>query len=198
MPKRLQPALRYEDLAKAARRVIVRDGLGKATVGRVALEAGCSPGLITYHAKTIDELLIAAARYTAVTAIAKVDRLLEKYTGIEAIRRVAMESIPLDKTRADYRLLWISFWDLARSSKSVAKVLNEYLDRQVRMYKALFLTAKKLGEIPADVDVTEEVKSFIVLLDGIGIHGTLGRPRLPARLQMAMVDEWIKNHLRPL
>ena len=42
--------------------MLARDGYAKATFARIAEEAGISPGLITYHFGTRDELLDAIGR----------------------------------------------------------------------------------------------------------------------------------------
>ena len=65
MPKKNDRALRREDLAKAAFRVIARDGITGATARKVAEEAGCLPGLLTHYVRTMDELLLIAAEHTA-------------------------------------------------------------------------------------------------------------------------------------
>ena len=53
---------RREQIVAAAITVLARDGYAKATFARIAEEAGISPGLITYHFGTRDELFDAIGR----------------------------------------------------------------------------------------------------------------------------------------
>ena len=53
---------RREQIVASAIAVLARDGYAKATFARIAEEAGISPGLITYHFGTRDELLDAIGR----------------------------------------------------------------------------------------------------------------------------------------
>lgn len=197
MPRRQNRELRREDLAKAALRVIARKGLAAATVREVAREAGCSPGLITHYAKTMDELLLAAAAYSTVEAKERILPVVEKLEGLEGIRRMALESLPLNADRIDAWKLWISFWDMSRPHARIRKVLDEHIVGQRRWYKNLILSARNLKEIAADVNPTEAADNLIIFLHGIGVVGALQPSFMPPRKQKLFLEDWIEKTLRP-
>ncbi|MFC4584920.1 TetR/AcrR family transcriptional regulator [Sphaerisporangium corydalis] len=74
MPKRVDHDARREEIARAALRLCVREGLASVTIGRVAAEAAISKSLVQYYFPTKEALLRLAATTqrrdieTAVTA----------------------------------------------------------------------------------------------------------------------------------
>ena len=64
-----------EPLLEATLAVLAREGVGAVTVRRVATEAGASPGTVTHHFGSVDDLLIAALRHGSAHVIADLERL---------------------------------------------------------------------------------------------------------------------------
>ncbi|MGW0481981.1 TetR/AcrR family transcriptional regulator [Nonomuraea sp. NPDC003214] len=61
MPKQVDHDARREEIARAALRLCVREGLASVTVGRVAAEAGISKGLVQHYFATKEALVRLAA-----------------------------------------------------------------------------------------------------------------------------------------
>ncbi|MFC6086996.1 TetR/AcrR family transcriptional regulator [Sphaerisporangium aureirubrum] len=61
MPKRVDHDSRREEIARAALRLCVREGLASVTIGRVAAEAAISKGLVQHYFPTKEALLRLAA-----------------------------------------------------------------------------------------------------------------------------------------
>ena len=194
MRTRQSRELRREDLAKAALRVIVRQGLGKATVREVAREAGCSPGLITHYARTMDDLLLAAAEYTVTDAITRVMTVAEDRKGLDALRRVLLETLPLSSERVDVWKMWISFWDMTRPSERLRAVLDGHVVGQRRWFKRMIMAAQELQEISPKVDANFAADSLMVLAHGIGVVAALNSASMSAKKQRALLDDWIEGH----
>lgn len=64
-----------EPLLEATLAVVSREGAGAVTVRRVAAEAAASPGTVTHHFGSVDELLVAALRHGSAHVIAELERL---------------------------------------------------------------------------------------------------------------------------
>ena len=47
-------------IARAARAILAKDGYGALTMRRVASACGISPGNLTYHFPSVDDLMVAA------------------------------------------------------------------------------------------------------------------------------------------
>lgn len=64
-----------EAVLDAALTVLAREGACAVTVRRVASEAGASPGTITHHFGSVDDLLVAALQHGSAQVIADLERL---------------------------------------------------------------------------------------------------------------------------
>jgi AcrR family transcriptional regulator len=64
-----------DTILEAALEVIARDGVGAVTVRSIAARADVSPGTITHHFPSIDELLVAALNHGSSRVINSLERL---------------------------------------------------------------------------------------------------------------------------
>jgi AcrR family transcriptional regulator len=62
-------------ILEATLEVVARDGVAAATVRSIATHAGVSPGTITHHFASIDDLLIAALDHGSARVITSLERL---------------------------------------------------------------------------------------------------------------------------
>jgi AcrR family transcriptional regulator len=99
MPKLIDHDERREQLAQATWRVILRDGVGAASVRTVAAEAGRSAGSLRHVFATQSELLVFALQLVVERATARVAALLPLPAGVAAVEAVAAELLPLDRER---------------------------------------------------------------------------------------------------
>ena len=154
----------------AARRVIVRDGLGAVTVRTIAAEAGLSSGLVNYYFPDIDEL------YQTVYGDA-VDRFAtHRRRTVEAIadpreRLVAMvrSGLPVD---ADDELciLLYEFSPLVRRNPVVQVLRRSLYERQVAIYESIFDIGRGLGVFALSEPSTAVAHNMVSLEDALGYH----------------------------
>jgi AcrR family transcriptional regulator len=86
---RANPEDRRADLLRAAYRVMARDGVHRAPLQEIAVEAGVSKGLLIYHFQTKDGLVLAALEWVLATTEARIrGRLASTTEPAEAISTV--------------------------------------------------------------------------------------------------------------
>jgi AcrR family transcriptional regulator len=86
---RANPEDRRADLLRAAYRVMARDGVHRAPLQEIAVEAGVSKGLLIYHFQTKDGLVLAALEWVLATTEARIrGRLASTTDPAEAISTV--------------------------------------------------------------------------------------------------------------
>lgn len=195
MPKKVDHNMRREDLAKAAFRVIARNGLAAATLREVAREANCSAGSLVHYLKSKDKLLLEAAAYSTLVIRGRMLDIEDKYSGVEAIRRVLLAGLPLDENTAGHWKVWFGFWELSEQSPEVKKVLAERYAEALRRYGSLIRDAQEAGEVSADLNIPLLAASLSAFSDGIGVQALRGGMS-PAK-QKEAVNLWIDNMLRP-
>jgi TetR/AcrR family transcriptional regulator, transcriptional repressor of bet genes len=130
---------RKQQILEAAYRVATRRGLGSMTVRQVAAEAELSLGLIHFHFKTKDALLVALLGWVletttvlrvtpAVTAIpSPLERLL-------TLLRQEMNRLTRDRRRIH---LFFDFWLLGTRHPQIRKKMRAELDRYREAFRPM-------------------------------------------------------------
>jgi AcrR family transcriptional regulator len=196
MPKKVDHASRRETFAAAAYRVIQAKGLAGATVREVAREAGFTTGALVHYVKSKDELLLAAAEYSARLIRKRMLAPERTAPGLRALREVMYLSLPLDAESRGNWNVWLGFWERATQSPDVKAMMQnrytEWSNRLVRIIQA----GQASGEFPSDIDASRAAQGAVALVDGIGVQVTLAGRRVPARHQRQLVDDWISSTFR--
>ncbi|MEZ4456534.1 MAG: TetR/AcrR family transcriptional regulator [Gemmatimonadales bacterium] len=182
-----------EEVAEAAWRVILRDGLHKASVRAIAKELGATTGVVTYHFADKDELLLFALDRLGAAIIRNMEAAAEGSAGLDRIRRIIETTLPKGPREVAGWRLWISFVGLALSNKRLREehqrrleVLNERIRRELADLQAA-------GGIPAELDPALEADALVALADGIGL-GYVLRPRVyPPDRQAEIVEGYLQS-----
>ncbi len=193
MPKVVDHEKRREFVGEALWRVIGRKGLGGATVREIATEAGFSTGVLAHYFPGKDDLILFALNLASERTRSRMKRRSEQYDGIDAIRAVLMEGLPLDPVRREEWRVWISFWGKAlESPKLMAEQKDRY--RQWRTFIAeLVETAQRSGEIDASLEACEIASQLLAVVDGLGIqamyeHRAMSGKRIRSILDLVLVQ----------
>lgn len=99
MPRLIDHSRRREEIAEAAWRVILRDGVGGASVRTVAAEAGLSTGSLRHLFASQAELLVFALQLVLDRVTARVAAMSPKHSPTATVEAVAAELLPLDRPR---------------------------------------------------------------------------------------------------
>lgn len=99
VPKLIDHESRREEIAAAAWRVIVRDGVAGASVRSVAAEAGLSVGSLRHVFASQSQLLAFAMKLVIDRAGERVRRLPRAPSPLESAEAIAEELLPLDEDR---------------------------------------------------------------------------------------------------
>ena len=122
MPKRVDHDQRRLEIVEAAWRLIARGGFAAATMREIAAEAGFANGALKYYFESKDDLLVAAFQHTFYRVNERAARAIGDRTGLEAIRLLCLEMLPLDEERRVESRVAVAFWDRASSSPKLRKV----------------------------------------------------------------------------
>ena len=184
-----------EEVAEAAWRVILRDGLHKASVRAIAKELDATTGVVTYHFRDKAELLLFALDRLGAAIIRNMDTSLEGSTGLDRVRRILATTLPQGPREISGWRLWISFVGLAMSNKR----LREEHQRRLEILNDRFATEIKAlqasGEVPADIDPRVEADALVALSDGIGLGFVLRPKAYPPDKQWEIVEGYLRARL---
>ena len=180
MPKVVDHAQRRRELVAATWAVVAPEGIEAATVRRIAEEAGCTTGRITHYFADKEEVLVAALRQVHRAAGKRMLAAIGPRSGLEALRAVLAEALPLDQERILEWRVWLAFWGSAATSAS----LQAEQHQRYREWRGLLKRVLATAQLSADIDLDRLVDQIVALVDGFGLQGVLD-PQHPQPEQLA-------------
>ena len=180
MPKVVDHAQRRRELVAATWAVVAAEGIEAATVRRIAEEAGCTTGRITHYFADKEEVLVAALRQVHRAAGKRMLAAIGERSGLEALRAVLAEALPLDEERILEWRVWLAFWGSAATSTS----LQAEQHQRYREWRGLLKRVVATAPLSADIDLDRLVDQIVALVDGFGLQGVLD-PQDPQPEQLA-------------
>ncbi len=112
MPKLVDVDARRTELLEAVWRIIPRSGIAAATTRAIAREAAVSNGVLSHYFPDKDSLLIEALRTAYNRAQTRMREVTQGLVGLDAVRAIMLEALPLDETRLVEAQVGVSFWGL--------------------------------------------------------------------------------------
>jgi len=131
MPKRVDHGHRRDEIALAACRVVASHGYGRATVARIAAEAGYTTGMVAHYFPAKQEIVLAALRLILRRMQERLRRAPEAGAGDGALLAVLGEALPIDAQRRNECAFWTAFWGQLPADGELAR-LNAWVHREYR------------------------------------------------------------------
>ncbi len=185
---------RRRELAEAAWRVILREGIEGVSVRNVAAEAGWSVGALRYYFGTKEELLAGAARLVVERVVGRFERGRYEGTPREAVRRMLCEVLPLDDERRVEARVWLAFAAHSLVDPRVAEEHELVFDGIRGLCRLIVRRLSEDGLLVSGLGEEEEAARLHALLDGLAVHGLLGR--LDNGEMLAVLDAHLREIIR--
>jgi AcrR family transcriptional regulator len=188
VPKIVDHDARREDLARAAVRVIDREGIEGATLRQIAQEAGYSTGILGHYFGSRNDVLVAALGHCMAHAQARMSQLGSVHRGLKALHEMSAELLPLDRRRTRENRVWLLYGAEAITAKRLRK---EYLknDDQIRAFLRTSLQqAVEDGELDGSIDPELEANRLLALNDGVSLQALFDRDFWTNERQLEAMD----------
>jgi len=194
MPKVVDPGARRLQVVEAVFRVVVRDGLQRASLRVVADEAGLNIGSVRHYFADQQELMRfamtamlerVAARITArVASLGQVaSRSREERVGIAA--DILGQLLPLDRERGAEVTVFLDFVLAARTNPAFADLARRSADGTRQLIRRI------LAGLNPHADLDLETERLAALVDGLSLNGVLQ----PGLLDPATAAAALRRHL---
>ena len=181
-------AQRREEIVLATWRLIARGGFAAATMREIAAEAGFANGGLKHYFANKDELLVAAFRLTFFRINERAAIAIAESSGLEAIRQLCLQMLPLDAEREVECRVSVAFWDRAATNPALRKVhadahaiwrrwMEQHLDR-----------ARATTELVDDVTDEEIIDEILSLVTGMQVIPLLATRAAPTIDQRRLLD----------
>ncbi len=165
---------RFDEIADAARRVIVRDGLEATTLREISREGGFTTGVLTHYFP--DKRALIAGTFATVSRewIGYVREALHAArTGPELVAAFVTVAIPQDPDgQAGWRL-WAEMWTYAGRNRAFVAELAAADDLWEAEIRTMLERLRAESLLPDAVEPAPEATVLCRLVDGIGLHAWL-------------------------
>lgn len=157
MPRIVDRDERRAHIVEAVTQIIVRDGFDRLTMRQIAAEAGYAHGAIARYFPDKQSLLAAAFVRVFTLSHEHIDDLVEGVRGLEALRLMVLELMPIDEEAIGRSRVVLAFWDLASQDPELREIHHENLTRRRALIRRFLLEAQEDGELVAHADIETEV-----------------------------------------
>jgi AcrR family transcriptional regulator len=193
MPKNVDHDERREELLDAVWRVIVRDGLDRATIRSIAKETGWSSGVLAHYFVDKDDILVSALRLAHDRIDARWEEKLEGLSGLAALRELVLDNLPLDDEREQETRFLMNYWSRSmRTADGEGRNAGEAWRRGpalVDRLATLVAEAQAAGEIAPGDDPNDLAERLLALIDGLSLHALLDPQRVTRERQVALAEQ---------
>ncbi|GAA0446163.1 MULTISPECIES: TetR/AcrR family transcriptional regulator [Bacillales] len=194
MPRIVNHEKKRKSIAEAAWSIIKEEGIEKASIRRVAIEAGMSAGALRHYFSTKDEMLLFIMDYYLEEGKKRSQSKSWSDNPLQAVAEVLLELVPIDEEKKIETSVW---WILALQSLT-SDTLKEKKDEMTNgMYELANSMIEILvlqGILSDSTNVKLEKSRLAALIDGLSIHALL-RPDV---YSPEKVKEVIRYHLETL
>jgi AcrR family transcriptional regulator len=197
VPKIVDHDQRRLELVSAAWRVIARTGIVGVTIREIAREAGVSTGVLAHYFDGKEELLAAALRRSHQQVYARVQERTQGLLGIDALRVVMLEALPLDEQRLLEAQIEINFQSLALGNDGLLELQHEEFERFWDFLHYRVSEAQKLGQVWADVDADDVTHQLMILVEGLSLEAVLYPSRATPERQTRTLDSFLSRISAP-
>ncbi|GAA1862657.1 TetR/AcrR family transcriptional regulator [Microbacterium koreense] len=190
MPKYVDHDERRREIIGRVWRLIASDGIEAATTRRIAEVTGYSNGLLRYYFPSKDSVMSAAFEHVFNATNDRASGLVEA-PGLEGLRALAIEILPLDEERLAEARVVITFWQRSLGDASEAQLFADRTSQWRISFAHALESAAERGEVREEIDVTEVVDELLSMLMGAQIMAVFAPDEAtPSRL-LAQLDGFL-------
>jgi len=184
-----------EEVAEAAWRVIVRDGLHRTSVRAIARELNATTGVVTYYFREKFELMLFALDRLCTAILRDIDEAVAGAKGVDRIRRILETTLPIGPREATGWKIWLAFVGVSATNKRLREEHQRRLDILSRRLTEEIEALQNDGVLSRSLDARFEADALIALSDGLGLSYVL-RPKVyPADRQLDIIDRHLEGRL---
>ncbi|TDC15185.1 TetR family transcriptional regulator [Streptomyces sp. 8K308] len=170
MPRLIDRGERRREIAHAAWRVIVRDGIGRASVRGVAAEAGVSAGSLRHVFASQRELLVFALEMVTERVTERSTAPRPSGTARESVEAAARGTLPLDAERRAESEAFLALCDAARTNTALRGPRDAAHRAMRRACRGLVGELDNGVDLAPGADLDLEAARLHALLDGLTAH----------------------------
>lgn len=173
MPKIVDHDQRRTELAAAAGRVLVTEGLEGLTTRRVAQEADVSKGILSHYFDSKADMVVAVLEYFYDRVETRIALKAEGLRGMAFVRAAMVEVLPLDRVRLEEAIAEMSF---AAASVSDPELRRWYRGERRRLHRELVSHLRDAltdGTLRTELDPAQVADDLLALMDSASLQAVI-------------------------
>jgi AcrR family transcriptional regulator len=193
VPRHVDTAERRRHVAEALWRVVLRDGLERATVRAVAAESGLSLGAISHYFTNQEELQLHALELVNERDNARLAALPERGSAREIVERYLWALLPLDDESRETNQVFYAFMARARVVPAFRRVAEEINAEGVALCRRGIERLARDGDIAPGHDLDVLTAEFRALTEGLSFRAAMWPEATPPDEIRAVVRRWLDS-----
>ncbi|WP_010275901.1 TetR/AcrR family transcriptional regulator [Paenibacillus senegalensis] len=194
MPKIVDHDHKRKIIVETAWAIIEKEGFEKASIRRIAAEAGMSTGALRHYFSNQDELLLFIMEYFLARGKERSEKKSWSQDPFIAVQETLLELVPVDRDKQTETSVWLVFairslTSVALNTKKVELTEGEYI-----LMEALLNILIKAGYVNKDINIEMEKLRLSAIIEGLSIHALL-RPDI---FTNEKTEQIITHHLNEL
>ncbi|HBU85369.1 MULTISPECIES: TetR/AcrR family transcriptional regulator [Paenibacillus] len=194
MPKIVDHDKQRQLVAKAAWRVIRRDGMEQASVRNIAVEAGISAGSMRHYFSTQSELLLYAMNLVSERVSNRITQMSFDASPLENMKLMLLELLPNTDEKMAEMEVWYAFTAKSKTEPALKEHADKVYDELRRAMATVITYLMELDLSRTGLDKELEIERLYALVDGLGIHAILR----PDQMNSKIMEDILTMHLATL
>ena len=170
MPKFVNHDKKRKLIAEAAWKIIEKEGIEKASIRRVAAEAGMSPGALRHYFSTKDEMLLFIIEYYIEEGKKRSDHKEWSKNPLQAVEEVLLELVPIDEEKKIETSVWWIFALRSLTSDALKEKKDEMTDGTYDLANSMIKILTLKGILSESVNADLESSRLSALIEGLSFH----------------------------
>jgi AcrR family transcriptional regulator len=176
--RRKDQTQRRQQLARAARQVLLERGALGLRVKDVAERAGLAPSSVLYYYPNLDELLIEVSRGAIERFTERRAAAVRRLDGARDQLRLAIHlGVPSGPDDVDSRLLY-ELDAFTGASPAFGILTASYFDRQAVLYESILDAGARNGDFELTADALAIARGLVAMEDGLGLQVVIAHPAI--------------------
>jgi len=189
VPKLVDHEARRREIVESVWQLIARRGISGVTMRELAAEAGYANGALAPYFRGKEEILLAAFQHVFAATNERARASTGDARGLDALRALCMEIMPLDDVRLLEARVVLAFWDRAAVDAVFAEVYRSRTEEWRGQVLAMLAEARRAGQVVTDIPDERAADALLTLLLGLQVHATFLPERTAPDQQRAILDD---------
>ncbi|ESA37402.1 family transcriptional regulator [Leptolyngbya sp. Heron Island J] len=181
------------EVSAAAWRVIVREGLDRASMRAIAQEMNCTTGVVTHYFRNKQELILFALHQVTERLRGRMESAIASCSGADRLVAMLSAFLPVDPEQLDILKVWVAFLGYAVGREQLMAEHQQSAGqlRQVVVQELVMLQQQQ--EIRADINPEIEANVLLALVNGISLDTLIQSQRLSPERQAAILHSYVEG-----